>query len=66
MAWPLAFLYTQVAIVNNTKLSSPGEKKLPLKLAIIKIEPILFFFRPGHPGNRAGERMLEAKPLTFF
>ena len=39
MAWSLAFLYTQVAIVNNTKLSSPGEGKLPLKLAVIEIEP---------------------------
>ena len=41
MAWPLAFLYTQVAIVNNTKLSSPAEVKSPLKLAIIEIEPSL-------------------------
>ena len=45
MAWPLAFLYTQVAIVNNTKLSSPGEGKLPLKLAVIKMEPIQSFLQ---------------------
>ena len=45
MAWPLAFLYTQVAIVNNTKLSSPGEGKLPLKLAAIKMEPIQSFLQ---------------------
>ena len=43
MAWPLAFLYTQVAIVNNTKLSSPGEGKWPLKLAVIEVEPRLSF-----------------------
>ena len=43
MEWPLTFLYTQVAIVNNTKLSSPGEGKLPLKLAVIEIEPRLSF-----------------------
>ena len=43
MAWPLAFLYTQVAIVNNTKLSSPGEGKSPLKLAVIEIELRLSF-----------------------
>ena len=45
MAWPVAFLYTQVAIVNNTKLSSPGEGKLPLKLAVIKMEPIQYFLQ---------------------
>ena len=43
MAWPLTFLYTQVVIVNNTKLSSPGEGKWPLKLAVIKIKPRLSF-----------------------
>ena len=43
MAWSLTFLYTQVVIVINTKLSSPGEGKWPLKLAVIKIKPTLSF-----------------------
>ena len=65
MTWTLAFLYTQTAIVNNTKWFSLGEGKLPLKLAVIEIEPRPFF-RTGHSGNHGGERMLEAKPLIFF
>ena len=43
VAWPPAFLYTQTAIANNTKWLSPGEGKLPLKLAVIEIEPMPFF-----------------------
>ena len=60
VAWRLAFQHTQAAIVNNTKRSSPGEGKLPLKLAVIDIKPKPFF-RTGRSGNHAGERM-----LTFF
>ena len=35
--------YTQAAIVNNTKRSSPGKGKWSLKLVAIKIEPRPFF-----------------------
>ena len=43
VAWPLTFLYTQTAIVSNTKWFSVGEGKLPLKLAVLEIEPRPFF-----------------------
>ena len=65
MAWRLEFLYTQAAIVNNTKRSSPGEGKLCLKLVAIEIEPRPFS-GPGHSDNHGCKSMLEAKPLTFL
>ena len=58
-------MYTQAAIVNNTKRSSPGEGKWSLKLVAIEIEPRPFS-GPGHSGNHGGERMLEARTLTFL
>ena len=36
-------MYTQAAIVNNTKQSSPGKGKWSLKLVAIEIEPRPFF-----------------------
>ena len=43
VAWRLTFVYTQAAIVNNTKRSSPREGKWSLKLVAIEIEPRPFF-----------------------
>ena len=43
LAWPVTYLYKHTAIMNNTKWLSPGEGKLPLKLAVIQTEPMLFF-----------------------
>ena len=52
--------------MNNTKRSSLGEGKLPMKLDVIEIEPGPLFPTNGNSSNHGGERMLKAKPLTFL
>ena len=63
----LAFPCMHVASVNNTKRFSLRKSKWLLILVVIEIEPgYLSRPGPGHPGNHAGKRMLEAKPLTLL